>query len=86
MKTRMQPIDMISFSMRDGSVKPLRFRYENREESCIVRVKSILACDRDVRAGNPMLKFDCQSVISGTEKRYQLHYELNTRRWYLYLL
>lgn len=87
MKVLMKSVDMISLSSRDGDIRPLKFRVqEDTGESRIVRIDRVLSKKEEKIAGNRMLVFTVQSIIDGTERIYEMKYEFQTSRWYLYKL
>jgi len=87
MKVLMKSVDMISFSSRNGEIRPLKFRIqEDTGEWRIVRIDRIITRKEEKIAGNRMLVFTVQSVIDGSERIYEMKYEFSTSRWYLYKL
>jgi hypothetical protein len=83
----MKSVDMISFSSRNGEIRPLKFRIqEDTGEWRIVRIDRIITRKEEKIAGNRMLVFTVQSVIDGSERIYEMKYEFSTSRWYLYKL
>jgi hypothetical protein len=84
-KALMQPVDMISWFTRDGVPTPIKYRLSGEDAARLtVRVDRIMERKEEKRAGNRMLVFKCRSMIDGTEKIYEIKYEVNTCRWYLY--
>lgn len=85
MKVIAKPIEMIAWFKEDGTPNPIRFRLKNEDEaSTVIKVDKILYCQKEKLAGNNMLVFNCQSVIEGMEKIYELKYEVATCRWVLF--
>lgn len=81
----MKPIDMIAWFTREGLPTPIRFRVEQPyEEPAVVNISRVIDRKEEKLAGNPIIIFTCQSLIQGTEKLYEVHYELRTCRWYVY--
>jgi len=70
-----------------GSQRPVPYRFRYREaDGCesVVTVDRILLVEEKRPAGIPTLYYDCQSVINGTERRYQLKYNVSGCSWELY--
>ena len=87
MKILMKSVDMICLSSSRGEIRPLKFRIqEDTGESRIVKIDRIISKKEEKIAGNPMLVFVVQSVMDGTERIYEMKYEIRTSRWYLYKL
>jgi predicted DNA-binding antitoxin AbrB/MazE fold protein len=81
----MKPITMISVTDEKGVIKPLKFQLQNPNKELItIRIDHISQCDEEKMAGNRMLIYRCQSQIGDTIKVYELKYEFNTCRWYLW--
>lgn len=85
MKVLMWPIDMIAWFTRDGKPTPVRFRIPAKgdSEAITVIVKHVQFQEEEKIAGNRMILFRCDSTVSGTEKVYELKYELNSCKWFL---
>lgn len=87
MKVLMKSVDMICLSSSEGEIRPLKFRIqESSGESRIVKIDRIISKKEEKLAGNRMLVFTVQSVMDGTERIYEMKYEIQTSRWYLYKL
>ncbi len=85
MKIMMKPIDMIAWFSVDGIPTPIKYRTINENGSYVtIKVDRVLFSETEKLAGNKMIIFTCQSVIKGIEKRYELKYELNTCKWFLF--
>ncbi|UMZ75448.1 hypothetical protein [Natranaerofaba carboxydovora] len=89
MKIIMKPIEVISWSTIDGALTPLRFRINEKKENpevsnIIVKVNKILLKKEEKLAGKKTIIYRCQSMINKTEKIYELKYEIQTCRWFLY--
>ncbi len=85
MKVLMKPIDMIAWFTKDGVPNPLKYRIQGEgKENITVSVERIITREEEKLAGNRMFVFKCQSLIEGIEKPFELKYELNTCKWYLY--
>lgn len=87
MKVLMKSVDMICLSSREGEIRPLKFRIqENNGEFRIVKIDRVISKKEEKIAGNRMLVFTVQSVMDGIERIYEMKYEIQTTRWYLYKL
>jgi hypothetical protein len=83
MKVVAKPISMVAWFDTKGVPHPVRFKIEEEQE-VVIKVGRVMTQDKEKLAGNPMLIFNCQSVINGVERPYQLKYELSTCRWILF--
>lgn len=79
-KVVMKPIEMIAWFDVPGIPRPIRFRHDGE----VVKVEQIIRLSEEKFAGNRMKIYECQSNINGQLKRYELKYELNTCKWFLY--
>ncbi|MGE5633243.1 MAG: hypothetical protein ACM3TR_19435 [Caulobacteraceae bacterium] len=85
MKSARKPIEVISLFDFEGNVSPIRFRYiDDHEIALVVSIDKVLKKDIDKFAGNKMLKFSCISNLNGLSKTYEIRYEIDTCRWFLY--
>lgn len=80
MKVYMTPIEMIAWFDIPGTLRPIRFRHEGN----VVKVEQIIKISEEKLAGNRMKVYECQSEIHGQMKRFELKFELNTCKWFLY--
>lgn len=76
----MKPIDMIAWFTKDGIPKPIRYRLDNE----VIRVQKVTSMSEEKLAGNRMIIYRCQSEINGILKLFELKFELQTCRWYLF--
>lgn len=84
MKVLMKPIDMIAWFTAEGVPRPIKYRLMEEEKYHTIRVDRVMERSEEKWAGNRMLVYRCQSVIEGREQVYELKYELNTCKWFLY--
>ncbi len=89
MKVWMQPIEMIAFFDVTGKPRPLRYRWKSPldhgdHELRVIKIDRVIECREEKLVGNRMMVYRCQSVIDDLEKVYELKYEFNTCKWYLY--
>jgi hypothetical protein len=84
MKVVAQEIEVIAWFSKEG-VKPIKFRYQDDNE-CYITVKIDKVIDRatEKHCGNLALIFNCQSIIDGLEKVYQLKYFVMEMKWLLW--
>lgn len=80
MRVVMKPIEMIAWFDVPGTPRPIRFRHNGN----VVKVEQILKLSEEKLAGNHMKIFECQTLIDGQMKRFELKYEMNTCKWFLY--
>lgn len=80
MKVLMKPIEMIAWFTKDGVPKPIRFRIEDQ----VIKVEQVPSKSEEKLAGNRMIIYRCQSAINGELKAFELKYELQTCKWFLF--
>jgi len=80
MKILMQPIEMIAWFDLNGTPRPLRFRIDGK----VQKVDRLIHISEEKLAGNRMKIYRCQSEINGAVKPFELKYELQTCKWFLY--
>ncbi|WP_435791276.1 hypothetical protein [Clostridium sp.] len=79
MKIVAKPIEVVSWTDTRGNIHPVRFKIINEDESIsVIKIDKVICVDKEKLAGNFMLMYKCQSVISGVEKLYEIKYELGT--------
>ncbi|HHV63607.1 MAG TPA: hypothetical protein GXX46_00800 [Peptococcaceae bacterium] len=85
MKVYMQPIESIVWFTKEGIPHPIRFRIQAEDQTYrVIKVSRIITRQEEKVAGNRMLIFRCQSEINGLLRVFELKYEINTCKWYLY--
>jgi hypothetical protein len=50
----------------------------------VIKVDKILKKDLDKFAGNRMIKYTCESFMEGQAKPFEIRFEIDTCKWYLY--
>lgn len=80
----MQPIEMVARFSQDGTPRPVKYQATFEGKPVVICIDQILLKTEEKIAGNRMLVFRCQSLINGLLKIFELKYELNTCRWFLY--
>lgn len=76
----MAPVEMVAKFDVNGNPTPARFQYDNQ----VIDVDQIVSVADEKLAGNRMKIFTCQSEIGGEMKQYELKFELQTCKWYLW--
>ena len=86
MKFIMKGIEAIVWFNEEGDISPIRFKIKSEESDLdtIINVDRIIKKSKERYAGNTMIVFECQSQISDTLKQYQLKYEVEKQKWFLY--
>jgi len=83
MRTVAMDIEMICHFSKEG-ITPLRFKYQESDNYKVIKVDRIISRDTEKSCGNLVLVFDCQSVIDGVERLYQIKYMISDMRWMLF--
>lgn len=83
MKVVAQPIQMIAWFNKDGSINPIRFKIDE-EESKVIKIERILKREHEKLAGKPMEKFMCSTCIDGIERIFELKYDISSCKWILF--
>lgn len=85
MKLLRKSIEMIAVFSLEGNASPIRFRYTNsNNEILIITIDKVLSKTMDRFAGNKMFKYTCESCIKGEQKPFELRFEVDTCKWFLY--
>ena len=86
MKTLMQPIDMISYTFTNGGPpQPIRFKIAVKDgQDVVVSIDRVVSVEFEKFAGNPMYRYTCRGIIAGKERQFELKFEVNTCKWYLF--
>lgn len=85
MKVIAKPIEVIAWYKKDGSIRPLRFKYETKDEKVhIIKIEQIYSMELEKIAGNLMYKFTCKSTINSIERIYELKYDIDKCKWILF--
>jgi len=81
----MKSVDMICFNSSEGVITPIKFRIrEEGQEPRIIRIDRIIDKKEERIAGNRMLVYTLQTTIDGIERIFEMKYEIQTFKWYLY--
>ena len=85
MKMLRKPVEAIVLFDLEGNLVFVRSRHlDDRSELITVKVDRVIKRELDKFAGNRMLKFTCQTRIGNQIKPFELRFEIDTSRWYLY--
>ncbi len=63
---------------------PIKFRLLDGEYAQVIKVHKIIQMTEKKLAGNKMFFYRCQSIIGNGERIYELKYEVEKCRWYLF--
>ena len=85
MKILALPIEMVSYTDKQGSIKPIRFRMQVEDEPMqVIKIDKVIVKETEKLAGNIMIVFKCQSLIDNVMKLFEIRYEISTCRWILF--
>lgn len=84
MKVVCKSIDMIAWFEQDGKVHPIKFRLKENHENRVIVIGRIRCVKMERLAGNQMYVFECESVIDGVLKIYEIKYEMASCKWILF--
>lgn len=85
MRERNVPIQMIAHCDADGSMQPLRFRFEDRDHMLhTVQIVQVLDSRRVEYVGIEAFIYLCKAVLHGEERLFELKYTVRTHRWVLF--
>jgi hypothetical protein len=74
----------VSFN-KQGKPRPYKFRYVNEDElNVVVKVDKIIQQELQTYTGVKTWLYKCQSIINGAAKIYELKFEVERCRWFLY--
>lgn len=86
MKVIMREIEVVAYFNLNGLPNPIRFRIES-PETCskeVISIESVMHIEETKKAGVLMLRYDCQGLVNGLMRPFQLVYETTKYRWYLF--
>lgn len=85
MKVLMKPIEMIAWFTNEGNPVPLRYRVVSEDDTLVViKVDKVITSEEEKLAGNRMIVYKCQSLINNIQKLYEIKYEIDSCKWFLY--
>ena len=82
MKVLMKPIEMIAWFNMEGVPNPVRFKLADK----VIKVDQVTSKSEEKLAGNRMIIYRCQSEINGELRPFELKFELQTCKWFLFKL
>lgn len=81
----MEPIEMIAWFTTKEKPIPLRYRIVDENNTYkVVNVDRILFAEEEKIAGNRMILYRCESLINNAQRIYELKYEIDTCKWFLF--
>jgi len=81
----MKPIESIAWFTREGIPHPIKYRIITEDKTFqTVKVARIICRTEEKIAGNRMFIYRCEGEINGLLKIFELKYEINTCKWYVY--
>lgn len=80
MKILMKPIEMIAWFSLEGVPNPVRYKLDDK----VIKIEQVTSKSEEKLAGNRMIIFRCQSEMNGELRPFELKYELQTCRWFLF--
>ena len=79
------PIQAIANCCPDGSMEPLRFRFEDSEHRLqTVRITEIVDSRKIEYVGIEAFCYLCKAEMDGREKLFELRYTVRSHRWTLF--
>lgn len=85
MKCVRKPIEVIAWFDMEGNPAPIKFRcLDEQQEKRVIKVDRILRKDLDKFAGNRMIKYTCESLMRGELRLFEIRFEVDSCKWYLY--
>ncbi|MFZ7133817.1 MAG: hypothetical protein ACOWWR_15835 [Eubacteriales bacterium] len=84
MKVVVKEIEMIAWFKKLEMPIPIKFTILDREQKKVVKVNEIIHTNVEKLAGNKMYIYRCQSMIEDKEIIYELKYEVDQCKWYLF--
>ena len=78
------PVQMIAHCDADGTMKPLRFRFEDEAHMLhTVQICEVVDSRRVEYVGIEALVYVCKAVTEGAERLFELRYTVRSHRWSL---
>jgi hypothetical protein len=84
MKIVSKEIEMIAYFKSGGKINPIKFRIEEDNKWKVIKIDRIISMDLEKLRGNKMLVYTCSAVIDGTEKIFEIKYDIEKCSWVLY--
>jgi hypothetical protein len=84
MRTLSRPIEAICLFDSKG-ITPIKFKYQIPDKSYkVIKVDKIICRSEEILCGNKTIVYDCQSVIDGVERLFQLKFFKSECKWILF--
>jgi len=81
----MKPIEMIAWFTTNKKPIPLRYRIMDENNTFrVIKVDRVLFAEEEKLAGNRMILYRCESKINNLNRIYELKYEIDSCKWFLY--
>lgn len=80
MKIYSTPISVLAHFDTTGKPRPYRLTLDGKE----LKIDQVTSVTEEKLAGNRMLVFRCQSEIKGELRPFEIKFEINTCKWYLW--
>ena len=78
-------VDMIAVNGADGSLRPLRFRFEDRNQTVRrVQVLEVLACRETKYVTVEAYEYTCRARTEERETLVRVRYAIRTHRWSIF--
>lgn len=85
MKVLMKPVEMIAWFTTNKKPIPLRYRIVDENNTYkVIKVDRVLFAEEEKLAGNKMIVYRCESKINNLRRVYELKYEIDSCKWFLY--
>lgn len=86
MRILAHPIDVVFLTSKDGTITPLKFRYEHPEKGTenTYNIDAVLDTKDNNMAGEKSRIFTCECVVGEKKVLFELKYALQSAKWVLY--
>ncbi|KNY26363.1 hypothetical protein [Pseudobacteroides cellulosolvens] len=84
MKVHMKPIEMIYMSTTAGKLTPIKFKMPTDKGELVIKIEKIIKSQEEKISGSNIITYTCQSTIAGSERLFELRYEIRSCRWFLH--
>lgn len=79
-----QKIEVISVCDTCGQLRPLRFRFEDREHRLHrVDIQAVVSCREVALVGIEAMIYLCRARVEGRERMFELRYAVRAHNWEL---
>lgn len=76
---------MIAWFTTNKKPIPLRYRIADENNAYqVIKVDRVLFAEEEKLAGNRMILYRCESKINNLRRIYELKYEIDSCKWFLY--